>query len=61
MNQPLLGIMHCLTVDANGALPLPLTALVFGVLTRVEATIELTDRICDKYSRNPNCARSSAA
>ena len=36
------------TVNSN-SLPLSITVLVVGVLSQVEATIELTNRICDRY------------
>ena len=35
--------------ESRNVLPLHVTALVAGALSQVEATIELTNRICDRY------------
>lgn len=59
--KPSLKMMHCLlTTESHNTLAIPLTVLAVGVLAQVEATIELTNRICDKYLP-PACGVSSSA
>ena len=47
-HEPSLKIVHTfLDPDTRQALSLPLAALITGALSQVEATIELTNRVCD--------------
>jgi hypothetical protein len=47
-HEPSLKIVHALfDPEAHKVLSLPLAALITGALSQVEATIELTDRVCD--------------
>jgi hypothetical protein len=41
-----------LTLETQKALPLPMTALILGAVSQVEALIELADRVCDPVFRN---------
>ena len=62
MYEPSLRMMHSLlTTEARNALSLPVTVLIAGALSQVDATIELTNQICDKYLRANHCERSSTA
>ena len=46
--EPSLKVVHAfLDPETPKALSLPLAALITGALSRVESTIELTNRVCD--------------
>jgi hypothetical protein len=46
--EPSLKVVHAfLDAETPKALSLPLAALITGALSRVETTIELTNRVCD--------------
>lgn len=46
--EPSLKMVHAfLDPEARKALSLPMAALITGALSQVEATIELTNRVCD--------------
>jgi hypothetical protein len=47
-HEPSLKIVHTLMdPETRKALSLPMAALITGALSQVEATIELTNRVCD--------------
>jgi len=47
-HAPSLKIVHAfLEPETRKVLSLPLAALITGALSQVEATIELTNRVCD--------------
>ena len=47
-----LKIAHALLApETQKALSLPMTALILGVVSQVEALIELADRVCDPVFR----------
>jgi len=60
--EPSLKIVHAfLDPEAHKALSLPLAALITGALSQVEATIELTNRVCDSvFHRLRNTTPDSA-
>jgi hypothetical protein len=38
-----------LNSDSRSGLSIPISAILLGILSQVETTIELTNRICDRY------------
>jgi hypothetical protein len=49
-HEPSLKMVHAfLDTDTRTALSLTFAALITGALSQVEATIELTNRVCDSY------------
>ena len=42
-------IRTLLNSESRTALSVPIAALFVGILSQVETTIELTNRICDRY------------
>ncbi len=42
-----------LALETQKALSRPMTALILGAVSQVEALIELADRVCDPVFRNP--------
>ena len=49
-HEPSLKMVHAfLDTDTRAALSLTFAALITGALSQVEATIELTNRVCDSY------------
>jgi hypothetical protein len=49
-NEPSLKMVHAfLDTETRTALSLTFAALITGALSQVEATIELTNRVCDSY------------
>lgn len=62
MYEPSLKMMQSLlAAETHNAFSIQVTVLVVGALSQVDATIELTNRICDKYLRQNHCGQSSAA
>jgi hypothetical protein len=48
--EPSLRLMNTLlNAETRNVLSCSLAALVIGALSQVEATIELTNRVCDRY------------
>ena len=48
--EPSIKVVHAfLDPEIPKALSLPLAVLITGALSQVEATIELTNRVCDSY------------
>jgi hypothetical protein len=61
MYEPSLKMMHSLlTSEARNTRSLPVTVLIAGSLSQVDATIELTNQICDKYLRVNHCEAAPA-
>jgi len=60
--QPSLKIVQAfLEPETRKALSLPLAALITGALSQVEATIELTNRVCDSvFHRSLDTVADSA-
>ena len=60
--EPSGKIVHAfLDPETRIALSLPLAALITGALSQVEATIELTNRVCDSiFHRSINTMTDSA-
>jgi hypothetical protein len=60
--EPSLKIVHAVTnPEIRKVLSLPLAALITGALSQVEATIELTNRVCDAvFSRSLETMTDSA-
>ncbi len=49
-HEPSLKTVHAfLEPETRKVLSLPLAALITGALSQVEATIELTNRVCVRY------------
>ena len=49
-HEPSLKMVHAfLDTETRTALSLTFAALITGALSQVEATIELTNRVCDSY------------
>lgn len=42
-----------LALETQNALSRPMTALILGAVSQVEALIELADRVCDPVFRHP--------
>jgi hypothetical protein len=42
-------VSSLLRCESRSGLPVPISAVVMRILSQVEATIELTNRICDRY------------
>ena len=50
MYQPSPKMLEALlNPEARAGLSVPISAIVLGILSQVESTIELTNRICDRY------------
>jgi hypothetical protein len=50
IHQPSLRLMNTLFIaETHSALSCLLPAMVIGALSQVEATMELTNRVCDRY------------
>jgi hypothetical protein len=50
MNEPSLSLMNTLlNAETRKVLSCSLPALVIGALSQVEVTIDLTNRVCDRY------------
>ncbi len=47
-------IRTLLNSETRNGLSVPVAAIVVGILSQVETTIELTNRICDRYLLNGN-------
>ena len=45
-------IQTLLNSEARNGLSVPVAAIFVGILSQVETTIELTNRICDRYLRD---------
>jgi hypothetical protein len=60
--EPSLKVIHALlNPEMRKALSLPLTALITDVLSEVETTIELTNRVCDSVFHGVNQTNTPSA
>jgi hypothetical protein len=51
--QPSLKMMQALmNTETRSALSLPVAAVITAALSQVESTIELTNRVCDRFHRS---------
>ena len=48
MNEPLLHVLR-MAEETSSSLSLPIVAIAAGILSQVDATIELTYRICGEH------------
>ena len=60
--EPSLKMVHAfLDPETHKTLSLPLAAMITGALSQVEATIELTNRVCDSVCQRLSKTRNDSA